>query len=110
VNHKILLDILEFYRIEGKFKTLIESYLTCRYQKVILNNDANTNSSSKWELVKNGVPQHSIFGPLLLLLYINDLLKIITNNNSMILFAEHTTLLITDSNYLDININQCERY
>jgi len=68
VHHKILLDKLEFYGFEGKFKTLIESYLTCRYQKVILNNNANTNSSSKWELIKNGVSQGSILGPLFFLL------------------------------------------
>jgi len=36
VNHKILLDKLKFYGIEGKFKTLIESYLTCRHQNVII--------------------------------------------------------------------------
>jgi len=77
VNHKILLDKLEFYGIEGKFKTLIESYLTCRYQKVILNNNnTNTNNSLKWELIKNGVPQGSILDPLFFLLYINDLPKI----------------------------------
>jgi len=112
VNHKILLDRLEFYDIEGKFKTLIKSYLTCRYQKIILNNNANTSSSLKWELIKNGVPQHSILGPLFFLLYINDLQKIITNNNSMVLFADDTSLLITDANDLDfnININQCEKY
>jgi hypothetical protein len=65
----------------------------------------NTNSSLKWELIKNSVPQGSILGPLFLLLYINDLPKIITNNNSMVLFAENTSLLITDSNNLHININ-----
>jgi len=53
---------VEIYGTEGKFKTLFESYLTCRYQKVILNNNNNNNnnnnSSSKWELIKkNGVPQ-----------------------------------------------------
>jgi len=69
VNHKILLDKLEFYSIEEKIKTLIESYLTCRYQKVILNNNMNTNSSSKWELIKNGVPQGSILGPVFSSLY-----------------------------------------
>jgi hypothetical protein len=37
VNHKILLDKLQFYGINGKFKTLIESYLTNRYQKVTFN-------------------------------------------------------------------------
>jgi len=105
VNHKILLDKLEFYSIEEKFKTLIESYLTCRYQKVIFNNNMNNNNSSKWELIKNGVPQGPILGPLFFLLYINDLPKIITNNNSMVLFADNTSLLITDSNDLDFNIN-----
>ena len=91
--------------MEGKFKTLIDSYLTCRYKKVILNNDTNTNSSQKWELIKNGVPQGSCIGPLFFLLYINDLPKIITKNDIMVLFADDASLLITDSNDLDFNIN-----
>ena len=46
VNHKILVDKLQFYGIDGKFKTLIESYLTNRYEKVRRNKiDYNTNSS-----------------------------------------------------------------
>ena len=36
VNHKTLLDELEFYGIEEKFETLIESYPTCRYQKIMM--------------------------------------------------------------------------
>jgi len=97
VNHKILLDKLEFYGIEGKFKTLNESYLTCRYQKIILNNNTNTSSSSKWELIKNSLPEGSILGPLFYLLCINDLPKINTKNKSMVLFADDTSQLITDS-------------
>ena len=64
VDHNILMNKLEFYGIEGKFKTLITSYLTGRYQKVTLNNNTNISSSSKWEMIKSGVPQGSILGPL----------------------------------------------
>ena len=64
VNHKILLQKLEFYSIKGKFKTLIESYLKGRYQRLTLNNITNNNNSSKWELLKCGVPQGSNLGTL----------------------------------------------
>ena len=47
VNYEILLVKLEFYGIEGKFKTFIESYLTGRYQKVVLGNRSDSNNSSK---------------------------------------------------------------
>jgi len=77
VNHKILLQKLEFYGVKGKFKTLIESYLAGRYQRVTLSNITNNNNSSKWELLKCGVPQSSILGPLFFLIYINDLPTIV---------------------------------
>jgi len=99
-------QIIEFYCIEGKFKTLIISYLTRRYQKLTLIDNTNTNSSSKWEMIKNGIPQGLILGPLFFLLYVNDLPKIVTKNNSMVLFADDTSLLITGINKLDFNINQ----
>jgi hypothetical protein len=77
VNHKILIDKLEFYGIEGNFKTLIKSYLKGRHQRVVLDNKGNRGSTSKWERMKCGVPQGSILGPLFLF-YINDLPKILT--------------------------------
>jgi hypothetical protein len=51
VNYKILMDKLEFYGIEGKFKTLIESYLIGRFQRVALGNRIDSNNSSKWEII-----------------------------------------------------------
>jgi hypothetical protein len=64
VNHEILLNKLEFYGIEGKFKLLIRSYLTGRFQRVILGNGIDSNNSSKWERIKCDVPQGSKLGPL----------------------------------------------
>jgi hypothetical protein len=73
------LDKLEFY---GKFKTLIESYLTCRHQKVILDNRVDSGISSKWETTTCSVSQGSILGPLFFLLYINDLAKTTTTTTT----------------------------
>jgi len=88
-----------------RVKRLIESYLTGRYQTVTLNNITNNNNSSKWELLKCGVPQGSILGPLFFLIYINDLPTILNNDNNMVLFADDTSIIITDTNRRDFNVN-----
>jgi hypothetical protein len=108
VNFKILLDKLTFYGIEGKFKTLIESYLTDRFQKVVIGNRYGSRSSSEWEIIKCGVPQGSILGPLFFLLYINNLPSIINKNNNIVLFADDTSIIVTHTNKLDFktNLNQ----
>jgi hypothetical protein len=105
LNHKILLDKLEFYGIEEKFKTLIESYLTGRHQRVALGNITDSNNSTKWKVIKCGVPQRSILGPLFFLCHIHELPKIINKDNNMVLFADDTSIIITDRNKLDFNSN-----
>jgi hypothetical protein len=83
----------------GKAKLLIESYLSNRYQRVQLNNSTlNFNAVSGWTEVKHGVPQGSVLGPLLFLLYINDLPNAVTHNVFPILFADDTSVLITSQN------------
>ena len=65
--------------------TLLINYLHERYQRVVLNGQ-----TFSWELVKSGVPQESILGPLLFLIYINDLPDNLKSNCKI--FADDTSL------------------
>jgi hypothetical protein len=63
------MEKLEFYGILGKLSSSIKSYLTGRFQRVILGNSRDNGKSSNWKQIKNGVPQGTILGPLLFLIY-----------------------------------------
>ena len=85
VWHEGLLYKLKSMGISGELYNLLENYLSDRFQWVLLNGQA-----SSWRPVLAGVPQGSILGPLLFLIYINDLPNELKSNAK--LFADDTSL------------------
>ena len=97
IPFNLLLEKLNFNGIEGNELKWFKSYLNERYQMVEIDGVKSDN-----KLVKIGVPQGSILGPLLFLIYINDLPNCVTKSVPF-LFADDTTIVKSGTNLIDLH-------
>ena len=79
--------------VTGKGHKLIKSYLENRSQRVIITSTSKQ-YYSEWEPIKQDVPQGSILGPLLFIIYINDLPQTIAPSANTVIFADATTMIV----------------
>ncbi len=97
IDHKILLDKLEYYGIRGIAHSWLQSYLSNRKQYCYY-----ASACSQYERTTCGVPQGSILGPLLFLLYINDINHVSTKS-SLVLFADDTNIFYSSNSLHDLH-------
>ena len=104
VDHGILISKLKQYGVTEKYIAWIKSFLTGRTQTVVVNGCHSYSSS-----VISGVPQGSVLGPLLFIIYINDLSNLI-KNAKILTFADDTKIIskisnVNDTKNLQKNLN-----
>ena len=99
VPHRRLLHKVDYYGIRGSIHKWIASWLSERSQKVVLDGQA-----SDPVLVLSGVPQRSVLGSVLFLIFINDLPK--STRSSVRLFADYCVLYININYPIDCRILQ----
>ncbi len=95
VWHKGLIHKLYMCGIDGRLLVWLQNYISNRYQRVVVGGQ-----QSKWGRVTAGVPQGSVLGPLLFLLYINDIANCV-QDVQVRLFADDTCIFLEVDNRVE---------
>ena len=111
VQHEILLHQLQHYGIRGLALKWFESYLSKRKKYVVV----NSTQSDMLELYGYGVPQGSVLGPILFLLFINDIHKSLSNI-IIKLFADDTNCFVSGKDFnslerlVELELNKMQKW
>ena len=99
--HRRLLSKLRSYGVAGKLFEWIENFLSNRTQRVCIRG-----SFSEWVNITSGVPQGSVLGPILFIIFVNDMPDVV--NSMLLMFADDTKLYRTITSVHDSNALQQE--
>jgi len=97
IDHTILINKLRHYGIRGTTNAWFSNYLSGRYQCVSING-----TKSDFKEIQCGVPQGSILGPILFLIYINDI-STVSDLCKFILFADDTNIFLSDRDPVNLS-------
>ena len=102
IDHNILISKLKLYGLDTKAISFISSYFDNRYQRTCI--DGQSSDISK---VTYGTAQGSIIGPLIFIIYVNDIFDLLVDQNDIIMYADDTLLMSAGSTMLE-SIFQCQ--
>lgn len=109
-DHQILTNKLHHYGIKGKILKLLESYLNNRYQYIEIKSVVNNKEisfKSRLNKILRGVPQGSILGPILFIVFMNDLIPFMYRtipDIKLTVFADDTNAVINARSIADLNL------